>query len=146
MTGLGGVASGRMLYKLPQHQGVNMARNMQVLLASRPIGWVEEANFKIVETDVQKPGPGEVLVKNLWLSLDSYMRGRMNAVKSYTKYVEIGEVMTGGTVGQGAESNNPKFKAGDYGVGRLGWQLNAISNGEGLPGGAPKRGPRSRVL
>jgi len=61
-----------------------MARNMQVLLASRPTGWVEESNFKIVETDVLKPGPGEVLVKNLWLSLDPYMRGRMNAVKSYS--------------------------------------------------------------
>src|SRR6266849_6011549 len=80
---VGGVASGRMLYELTQRQGVNMARNMQVLLASRPTGWVEEANFKIVETDVPKPGPGEVLVKNLWLSLDPYMRGRMNAVKLY---------------------------------------------------------------
>ena len=81
-----------------------MARNMQVLLASRPTGWVEESNFRIVETDVPKPGPGEVLVKNLWLSLDPYMRGRMNAVKSYSKYVEIGEVMVGGTVGQVVES------------------------------------------
>src|SRR5216117_3668537 len=74
MTGLGGVASGRMLYELTQHQGVYMARNMQVLLASRPTGWVEESNFKIVEADVPKPGPGEVLVKNLWLSLDPYAR------------------------------------------------------------------------
>src|SRR6266404_2099404 len=106
---VGGVASGRMLYELTQHQGVNMARNMQVLLASRPTGWVEESNFKIVETDVPKPGPGEVLVKNLWLSLDPYMRGRMNAAKSYAKYVEIGEVMTGGTVGQVVESGNPKL-------------------------------------
>jgi len=135
-----------MLYELTQHQGVNMARNMQVLLASRPTGWVEESNFKIVETDVPKPGPGEVLVKNLWLSLDPYMRGRMNAVKSYTRYLEIGEVMTGGTVGQVAESNHPKFKAGDYVVGSLGWQLYAISNGEGLAVVDPKLVPLSAYL
>ena len=94
-----------------------MARNMQVLLASRPTGWVEESNFKIVETDVPKPGPGEVLVKNLWLSLDPYMRGRMNAVKSYTKYVEIGEVMTGGAlsprVGHFFVANERSFRQSD---------------------------------
>jgi len=123
-----------------------MARNMQVLLASRPTGWVEESNFKIVETDVPKPGAGEVLVKNLWLSLDPYMRGRMNAVKSYTKYVEIGEVMVGGTVGQVVESSNPKFKPGDHVVGSTGWQLYAISNGEGLAVVDPKLVPLSAYL
>ncbi len=96
-----------------------MARNMQVLLASRPTGWVEESNFKIVETDVPKPGPGEVLVKNLWLSLDPYMRGRMNAAKSYAKYVEIGEVMTGGTVGQVVESGSAATGAVGGVVGQL---------------------------
>jgi len=109
-----------------------MAKNIQVQLASRPAGQVVESNFKIVESDAPKPGSGEVLVKNQWLSLDPYMRGRMNAVKSYSKYVEIGEVMVGGTVGQVVESNNPKFKAGDSVVGSLGWQLYGISNGDGL--------------
>ena len=123
-----------------------MARNMQVLLASRPSGPVEESNFRIVETDVPTPGPGEVLVKNLWLSLDPYMRGRMNAVKSYTKYVEIGEVMTGGTVGQILESNHPKFKPGDSVVGSLGWQLYAVTNGEGLTVVDPKPVPLSAYL
>jgi NADPH-dependent curcumin reductase CurA len=113
------------------HGGI-MAKNMQVLLANRPTGPVEESNFKIVETDLPKPGGGEILVKNYWLSLDPYMRGRMNAVKSYAKYVEIGEVMTGGTVGKVLESNNPKFKVGDHVVGTLGWQNYATSNGEGL--------------
>src|SRR6266850_2230126 len=101
---VGGVASGRMLYELTQHQGVNMARNMQVLLASRPTGWVEESNFK------------------------------------------IGEVMTGGTVGQVVESGNPKFKVGDYVVGSLGWQLYAISNGEGLAVVDPKLVPLTAYL
>jgi NADPH-dependent curcumin reductase len=123
-----------------------MARNMQVLLASRPTGWVEESNFKIVETDVPKPEPGHVLVKNLWLSLDPYMRGRMNAVKSYAKHVEIGEVMTGGTIGQVVESGNPKFKAGDYVVGSLGWQLYAVSSGEGLAVVDPKLVPLTAYL
>jgi hypothetical protein len=87
-----------------------------------------------------------VLVKNLWLSLDPYMRGRMSAVKSYTKYVEIGEVMTGGTVGQVIESSNPKFKAGDHVVGTLGWQMYAVSNGEGLAVVDPKLVPLSAYL
>lgn len=123
-----------------------MARNKQVLLASRPSGWVEESNFRIVETEMPKPGPGELLVKNVWLSLDPYMRGRMNAVKSYTKYVEIGEVMVGGTVGEVVESNHPRFKAGDYVVGSLGWQLYAVSNGEGLTKVDPELVPLSAYL
>ena len=123
-----------------------MAKNIQVQLASRPTGPVEESNFKIVETDMPKPGPGEVLVKNLWLSLDPYMRGRMNAVKSYSKYVEIGEVMVGGTVGQVVESNNPKFKAGEHVVGSLGWQTHAVSNGDGLSAVDPKLVPLSAYL
>ncbi len=123
-----------------------MAKNVQVLLASRPTGQVEESNFNIVETDIAKPGGGEVLVRNLWLSLDPYMRGRMNAVKSYAKYVEIGEVMTGGTVGEVIESNNPQFKVGDHVVGSLGWQLYATSNGEGLTVVDPKLVPLSAWL
>lgn len=123
-----------------------MPKNKQFLLASRPTGWVEESNFKLVESDIPKPGPGELLVRNLWLSLDPYMRGRMNAVKSYTKYVEIGEVMVGGTVGEVIESHHPKFKAGEHVVGSLGWQLYAISGGEGLMKVDPKLVPLSAYL
>jgi hypothetical protein len=120
-----------------------MPSNLQVLLASRPTGWVEESNFRIVETPIPKPGANQLLVKIHWLSLDPYMRGRMNAVKSYTKYVEIGEVMTGGTVGEVIESNNPKFKTGDYVVGSLGWQQYAVSDGDGLTKVDPKLVPLS---
>ncbi len=123
-----------------------MAKNKQFVLASRPTGWVEPSNFKLVEGDIPKPGPGEVLVRNLWLSLDPYMRGRMNAVKSYTKYVEIGEVMVGGTVGEIVESANPKFKTGDHVVGSLGWQLYAASGTEGLMKVDPKLVPLSAYL
>ena len=109
-----------------------MATNLQVQLASRPTGWVEESNFRFVESPVPKPGPGQLLLKNLWLSLDPYMRGRMSDAKSYATPVQIGEVMVGGAVGEVVESNHPKFKAGDHVVGPLGWQLYAMSNGEGL--------------
>ena len=120
-----------------------MATNMQVLLASRPTGWVEETNFRIVENPVPKAGAGEVLVKVHWLSLDPYMRGRMNATKSYAKAVEIGEVMTGGTAGEVIESNHRKLKVGDYVVGPLGWQQYAVSDGEGLTKVDPKLVPLS---
>ena len=123
-----------------------MATNLQVQLASRPTGWVEESNFRFVESPVPKPGPGQLLVKNLWLSLDPYMRGRMSDAKSYATPVQIGEVMVGGAVGEVVESNHPKFKPGDYVVGPLGWQLHAVSNGEGLAKVDPKLVPLSYYL
>ena len=71
-------------------------QNTQILLASRPEGWVTESNFSIVNTPIPSPKDGELLLKTHYMSLDPYMRGRMNAVKSYTKYQELNEVMTGG--------------------------------------------------
>jgi NADPH-dependent curcumin reductase CurA len=123
-----------------------MATNTQVLLVSRPTGWVEESNFKIVETPTAKPGPNELLVKNHWLSLDPYMRGRMSDAKSYAQPVQIGQVMVGGTVGEVVESNNPKFKPGDFVVGSLGWQTHAVTNGDGLMKVDPKLIPLSAYL
>jgi NADPH-dependent curcumin reductase CurA len=98
-------------------------RNRRVLLASRPSGWVSEANFRIEETPLPQPAQGEVLVKNLWLSLDPYMRGRMSDAKSYVKGVELGEVMVGQTVGEVLESKHPQLEAGDKVLTQLGWQL-----------------------
>lgn len=109
-----------------------MTTNTQVLLASRPEGWVTEANFSIVEKPAAKPGHGELLVKNHYLSLDPYMRGRMAEGKSYAKSVDIGEVMVGGTVSEVVESQNSRFKAGDFVVGNLGWQTYAVTDGAGL--------------
>lgn len=123
-----------------------MATNTQVLLASRPIGWVDESNFKVVETAIPTPKPGELLVRNLWLSLDPYMRGRMNEGKSYAQPVELGQVMVGGTVGEVVESGNPKFKAGDVVVGQLGWQSYGVSNGDGLVKVDPRLIPLSCYL
>jgi NADPH-dependent curcumin reductase CurA len=109
-----------------------MTENKRVLLASRPSGWVTEANFRVDSVPVPKPKDGEVLVKNLWLSLDPYMRGRMNDQKSYAAKQEIGEVMIGGTVGEVLESNHPNFKAGDKVLGMFGWQQYGCSDGKGL--------------
>jgi len=97
--------------------------NRRVVLASRPTGWVSEDNFRLETAPLPKPGEGEVLVKNLWLSLDPYMRGRMSDAKSYVKGVELGEVMVGQTVGEVVESRNPKVKKGDHVLTQLGWQL-----------------------
>jgi NADPH-dependent curcumin reductase CurA len=106
--------------------------NKRVLLASRPTGWVSEDNFRLETAPLPKPGEGEVLVKNIYLSLDPYMRGRMNEGKSYAAKQEIGEVMIGGTVGEVIESKNPKFAQGDKVLGMLGWQQYGLSDGKGL--------------
>jgi NADPH-dependent curcumin reductase CurA len=106
--------------------------NKRVLLASRPTGWVSEDNFRVETVPVPQPREGEVLVKNLWLSLDPYMRGRMNEGKSYAARQEIGEVMVGGTVGEVVESKNPKFAKGDQVLGMFGWQQYGLSDGKGL--------------
>lgn len=107
-------------------------KNMQVLLANRPRGWVQESDFQIVENDLPALREGEVLVKNLYLSLDPYMRGRMNAGKSYAANAELGQVMPGGTVGVIAESQNPAFHVDDVVLGYFGWQHYGISSGQGL--------------
>jgi NADPH-dependent curcumin reductase len=122
------------------------ALNKQVLLASRPKGAVTEDNFRLVEVPVGKPGPGEVLVRNEWLSLDPYMRGRMSDAKSYAKSAEIGEVMVGQTVGEVVESNDPNFKAGDKVLTPLGWQLYGIASAKELTTVDAQRAPASYYL
>ena len=97
--------------------------NKRVVLASRPVGPVSESNFRVEEAPAAKPADGEVLVRNLWLSLDPYMRGRMSDAKSYVKGVDIGEVMVGQTVGEVVESRHPKLNVGDTVLTQLGWQL-----------------------
>jgi len=101
--------------------------NRQVLLASRPSGAVSEANFRIVEAPLPVAGEGEVLVRNEWLSLDPYMRGRMNEAKSYAPSVAIGEVMVGQTVGEVIESRDPRLQPGDKVLTSTGWQLYGVA-------------------
>jgi NADPH-dependent curcumin reductase len=106
--------------------------NTQVLLDHRPADKVSPANFRIVETPIPPPGPGHVLVRHTFLSLDPYMRGRLNDAKSYARPQEIGAVMGGGTVGIVEASNNPGFSPGDAVVGMGGWQRYSVSNGDDL--------------
>ena len=108
-----------------------MTTNKAWTLASRPSGPVTEHNFKLVEREAPRPKDGEVLVKNHWLSLDPYMRFRMDDVKSYAPSVQIGEVMVGQTAGEVVESKHPAFKPGDK-VLAAGWQLYSCMKGEEL--------------
>jgi NADPH-dependent curcumin reductase len=98
-------------------------KNRAWVLASRPGGWVTEENFRLVESALPRPQEGEVLVKNQWLSLDPYMRGRISEAKSYAKGVDIGEVMAGQTAGEVLESRHAHFRKGDKVIAHLGWQL-----------------------
>ena len=123
-----------------------MAQNKAWTLASFPTGWVTEDNFKLVESPVPSPKEGEVQVKNLWLSLDPYMRGRLSQQKSYVKGVEIGEVMTGETAGEVLESKHPKFKPGDKVTAPAGWQLYGCIKGDLLTRVDASRVPLSYFL
>src|SRR5215470_17227718 len=108
------------------------AINKQITLAARPSGMPTPADFKLVESPVADPGPGEFLVRTLYVSVDPYMRGRMNDAKSYAPSVQIGEVMGAGAVGKVTASQNSQFQAGDVVEGFFGWQQYAVSNGKGV--------------
>ncbi|MEO8134729.1 MAG: NADP-dependent oxidoreductase [Betaproteobacteria bacterium] len=105
-------------------------RNLQITLKSRPQGWVRESDFAIVEGPLPAIEEGEVLLKTLYLSLDPYMRGRMDEVKSYAASVNLGDVMVGGTVSEVVASQHAKFKPGDIVVGQAGWQRYAKASGD----------------
>ena len=121
-------------------------KNLQVLLARRPTGVPQESDFRLVETAVPEIGDGQFLVRSHYLSLDPYMRGRMNDAKSYAKPAQLGEVMVGGAVGEVVASRHPKFKPGDKVVGAFGWQLYAASDGAGVTRIADPRVPLSAYL
>ena len=99
-----------------------MATNRQIVLDNRPDGEATTSNFKLVTSETPALADGQVLVRHHYLSLDPYMRGRMNESKSYAASQALGEVMIGGTVGEVVESRSPKFKPGDQVVGMGGWQ------------------------
>lgn len=101
----------------------------RLVLASRPHGEVVPENFRLETATVPSLKDGEVLVRNHYLSLDPYMRMRMDDVKSYAAPQAIGEVMVGGTVGEVVESRNPRFAVGDKVVGMLGWSEMGVSDG-----------------
>ncbi|MDI1341877.1 NADP-dependent oxidoreductase [Polaromonas sp.] len=99
-----------------------MPLNQQILLDNRPTGEAVASNFKLVSSDTPALQDGQVLVRHHFMSLDPYMRGRMNDAKSYAQPQALGQVMGGGTAGEVVESKNPKFAVGDKVVGMGGWQ------------------------
>ena len=106
--------------------------NRQVLLAARPAGAPKSSDFTLVETTIPEPGPGEVLVRNIFMSVDPYMRGRMNDRRSYAKPWEVGQPADGRAVGEVVKSNDPRFKPGTLVSSMLGWREYFVSRGEGL--------------
>ena len=105
-----------------------MTTNHQIHLDNRPTGEAVASNFKLVVSDTSALQDGQVLVRHHFLSLDPYMRGRMNDSKSYAVPQALGQVMQGGTVGEVVESKSPKFSVGDKVVGMGGWQQYSVVN------------------
>ncbi len=106
----------------------------EIRLKSRPVGAPTAANFELASVQLPDPGPGEVQVRNLWMSVDPYMRGRMNDMRSYTPPFRLGEAMQGGAIGQVVASNDPSLKAGDLVSTMLGWR-----EGFNAPAGAVQK-------
>lgn len=102
------------------------------VLAARPVDEPTAENFRLEEFEVPKAGPGQVLLRTIWLSLDPYMRALMSDVPSYAGPSPIGSVMVGGTVSEVLESNLPGFAPGDVVLGASGWQTHAVSDGGNL--------------
>ena len=103
----------------------------EIHLKQRPVGMPTENDFQLVRVEVPDLKDGEFLVRNIWMSVDPYMRGRMREIKSYISPFQIGKPLEGGCVGQIIKSNNNKFTVGDYVLGNLGWREYWISDGSG---------------
>jgi NADPH-dependent curcumin reductase CurA len=125
---------------------VSESKHRRITLAAHPQGAPKDSDFSLTEDAVPSPGSGELLLRTIYLSLDPYMRGRMNPVKSYSPFVEIGETMVGGTVSEVLSSNIEGFAAGDLVVGYTGWQSHAVDNGKGLRKLDPDTAPISTAL
>ncbi len=120
--------------------------NGQVRLAARPRGFPQDSDFELVETELAEPAEGEFLAQSLLLSVDPYMRGRMNDTASYAEPVGIGEVMVGQVVARVVKSNHPKFSEGSIVAGMFGWQQYTISDGSGVRRINPEHAPVSTAL
>ncbi len=107
-------------------------KSREIHLKSRPQGVPRPENFSLAEVEIPPPGDGEILVRNEWISVDPYMRGRMNDGNSYVPGFELGSPMEGGCVGTVVESKNPSFKAGDLVLSNMGWREAWKSDGAGV--------------
>jgi len=107
-----------------------MSINKRVLFAKRPLGEPNDDCFRMDEVATPDLGSNEILIKTCWLSLDPYMRGRMNDMKSYTEPMQIGDVMTGESTGIVLESNSDKWQVGDRVAAHMGWQTYIVAKGD----------------
>jgi NADPH-dependent curcumin reductase CurA len=124
------------------------AVNRKIVLHRRPVGEPRLDDFELVESPVPSPRDGEILTRTIYLSLDPYMRGRMNAGRSYTGGMnpELGDVMVGGTVSEVVESRNAAYAPGDVVAGFNGWQSHGVTKGAGLRKLDPHEAPVSTAL
>ncbi|MFX0209525.1 MAG: NADP-dependent oxidoreductase [Candidatus Hodarchaeota archaeon] len=106
--------------------------NQEILLIKRPVGIPTENDFKLVDKPIPNPGDGEVLVRNIYMSVDPYMRGRMIDQESYVPPFELNKTLQGGCVGEVVKSNNNKYQAGEYVFSMIGWRKYYVSDGTGL--------------
>jgi hypothetical protein len=121
--------------------------NRRIVLKRRPVGAPTPEDFELVEAPVEAPRDGQVLTRTIYLSLDPYMRGRMEGSgRSYATPVALGQVMVGGTVGEIVESRHPGFAPGDLVLGYDGWQSYAVSSGAGMRKLDPAVAPISTAL
>jgi NADPH-dependent curcumin reductase CurA len=121
-------------------------QNRRIVLVARPQGDPRDEDFRMQVGDLPVPGEGQVLLRTIYLSLDPYMRGRMNAGPSYAVPVELGQVMEGGTVNAVVESRSPDFAPGDIVLGYTGWQEYAVAAATSVQKLDPARAPISTAL
>lgn len=121
-------------------------RNRQWVLDSRPEGMPTLENFELVDEVIPTPGPREVLVRTLYMSVDPYMRGRMRARESYAEPWDVGDVMRAGVVGEVIESNHPQWEEGDIVNGNLEWADYSVVDGDNLVQVDPELAPISTAL
>jgi NADPH-dependent curcumin reductase CurA len=107
-------------------------KSREIHLASRPEGWPTPENFRLVDVDLPEPGPDQVLVRNTFMSVDPYMRGRMNDVRSYVPPFQVGAVLDGGAVGEVVATNSPHIAVGHAVLHNHGWREYALVSANDL--------------
>ena len=120
--------------------------NRRITLATRPSGTPQESDFSLDEAKIPEPGPGEVHVRALYVSLDPYQRGRMSERRSYARSLELGDVITSQTLGEVVTSRDSRFEPGQLVVGQLGWQEHAVARGGALRAVPPGLEPPTLAL
>jgi NADPH-dependent curcumin reductase CurA len=113
----------------------------EIHLAARPVGWPTLTDFRLVEVEVPEPGPGQVLIRNLYMSVDPYMRGRMNDVQSYAPPFKLDHPMSGGAVGEVIASNSPTIEPGQVVLHELGWREYAVTDAARVTAVDPNAAP-----